>query len=340
MGCIVDRIAYPSKYLPKHTVAKNDERYTWIPITEKVSISAMVCYPNQSNIMDSLPEQVVCSIRAIRQMVFGYNNLTPTNSRSSPGYATTTTTDSNHLIIYSHGNAETMQHNSAYGFMLADLSGMPVLLYDYEGYGASEGKSGEKTARRDIEAIYHYAREKYPDYKLVFMGRSIGSVTTAHIANLYANRKEYHEDRQKQVLAGIILQSGVASALQTLRERRMNVACDCLRNYDKVSNWSFPCLIIHGACDNIVPVHNAIIMSRNIIKHNHPSYLESFESFVKKTHPLHTIDDHCLFKADNFNLLLIAGGDHNNYDMDTYDLTYSIIVQFLIGDGIVETSIM
>lgn len=90
-----------------------------------------------------------------------------------------------------------MMHNSAYGFMLADLSGMPVLLYDYEGYGASEGKSGEKTARRDIEAVYRYVRETYPEYKLIFMGRSIGSVTTVHIANLYANKKAYQEDRKE-----------------------------------------------------------------------------------------------------------------------------------------------
>lgn len=277
----------------------------------------------------------------IRRMIFsssdGGGNPTSTDNCSS---LESTGNNSNRLIVYSHGNAETMLHNSAYGYMLADLSGMPVLLYDYEGYGASEGKSGEKTARRDIEAIYRYARETYPDHKLIFMGRSIGSVTTAHIANLYANRKEYYEDRQNKVLAGVILQSGVASALQTLRERKMNVACDCLRNYDKVNNWSFPCLIIHGACDNIVPVHNAIIMARNIIRHNHPSYLESFKSFVKKTHPLHMMDDHCLFNADSFNLLLIAGGDHNNYDMDAYELIYSIIAQFLIRDGKIETSIV
>lgn len=289
----------------------------------------MVCYPNQSNVLKSLPEQMVYSIMTIRKALF----------ESIPEQSSEDAANISRLIIYSHGNAETMMHNSAYGFMLADLSGMPVLLYDYEGYGASDGKSGEKTARRDIEAVYRYVREAYPEHKLIFMGRSIGSVTTAHIANLYANKKAYQEDRQSKVLAGVILQSGVASALQTLRKRKINIICDCLRNYDKVCNWSFPCLIIHGVCDNIVPVHNATIMARNVIKHNHPSYLKSFESFMKEAHPLDMMDNHCIFRANNFTLLLIAGGDHNSYDIETYGLTYSIIVQFLIGDGTIGTSI-
>lgn len=330
MGCIVDKIAYPSKYLPRQKITKDDKRYIWIPVKHNTSICAMICYPNQSDVLQSLPEQMVYSIMTIRKALFESTSERPSEDAAS----------NDRLIIYSHGNAETMMHNSAYGFMLADLSGMPVLLYDYEGYGASEGKSGEKTARRDIEAVYRYVRETYPEYKLIFMGRSIGSVTTVHIANLYANKKAYQEDRKRDVLAGIILQSGVASALQTLRKRKINVICDCLRNYDKVGNWSFPCLIIHGACDNIVPVHNAIIRARNVIKHNHPSYLKSFESFIKKAHPLDTMDNHCIFRADNFSLLLIAGGDHNSYDIETYELTYSVIAQFLTGDGTIETSIV
>lgn len=327
MGCIVDKIAYPSKYLPRQNVAKNDKRYIWIPVTSKISICAMVCHPSQSNVLESLPREMVCSIMTIRKMLFGTEELTPH------------TTNANRLIIYSHGNAETMVQNLTYGFMLADLACMPVLLYDYEGYGPSEGKSGEKTARRDVEAVYRHVRKAYPNHKVILMGRSIGSVTTVHLANVYANKGTYQEDRKSGVLAGIILQSGVASALQTLRERKLNIACDCLRNYDKVSNWSFPCLIIHGTCDDIVPVHNAIIMARNIIKRNHPSYLKSFESFVKKTRPLYMMDDHCMIRADNFSLLLIAGGDHNGYDMDTYELTYNVILQFLIGDGTIENSI-
>src|SRR3954470_8150368 len=61
-------------------------------------------------------------------------------------------------ILYSHGNAEDIGDLEPLFHELHD-AGFAVLGYDYEGYGTSEGKAGEKATYRDIDAAYAFLTE-------------------------------------------------------------------------------------------------------------------------------------------------------------------------------------
>ena len=60
-----------------------------------------------------------------------------------------------YAVLYSHGNAEDLGENLPTMQHLHDL-GVAVLIYDYEGYGTSEGTAGERTSEASIEAAYAY----------------------------------------------------------------------------------------------------------------------------------------------------------------------------------------
>ena len=86
-------------------------------------------------------------------------------------------------VLYAHGNAETMATRA----WLADrLSrrGFDVLLFDYRGYGLSEGRASEEGLARDARAAWrHIVAERgvAPD-RVVLMGHSLGSAVATRLA--------------------------------------------------------------------------------------------------------------------------------------------------------------
>lgn len=49
---------------------------------------------------------------------------------------------------------------------------MDILLYDYEGYGYSDGKSTECAIKRDLEAVFKYALGLYRSEQIFLYGES------------------------------------------------------------------------------------------------------------------------------------------------------------------------
>src|SRR6478735_2907859 len=79
-------------------------------------------------------------------------------------------------LLVSHGNAEDLGDDR---YWLDDLrhAGFSVFAYDYEGYGTSEGKPGEKAAYEDATAAYEFLAVdlKTPPDRIIIFGRSVGS---------------------------------------------------------------------------------------------------------------------------------------------------------------------
>lgn len=49
---------------------------------------------------------------------------------------------------------------------------MDILIYDYEGYGYSDGKSTEYAIKRDLEAVFKYALGLYRSEHIFLYGES------------------------------------------------------------------------------------------------------------------------------------------------------------------------
>jgi hypothetical protein len=86
-------------------------------------------------------------------------------------------------VLYAHGNAETMATRA----WIADRlrrRGFDVLMFDYRGYGLSEGRASGVGLARDARAAWRHVvgeRSVAPD-RVVLMGHSLGSAVVTRLA--------------------------------------------------------------------------------------------------------------------------------------------------------------
>jgi hypothetical protein len=86
-------------------------------------------------------------------------------------------------VIYCHGNGQNI--NRYWGRVeLLWEAGCNVFIYDYEGYGKSEGSPSGNACYADAEAALAYvrARPDVVDSSIVYYGWSLGSFMACHIA--------------------------------------------------------------------------------------------------------------------------------------------------------------
>ena len=79
------------------------------------------------------------------------------------------------LVVYFGGNAEEVSGNIP---RWADFPATVVLM-NYRGFGQSTGTPSERGLVDDAKAIVRWARERYPDRRLVLFGMSLGSGVAA-----------------------------------------------------------------------------------------------------------------------------------------------------------------
>jgi fermentation-respiration switch protein FrsA (DUF1100 family) len=84
-------------------------------------------------------------------------------------------TDARWTVIFCHGNAGNISHRLETLLLLNDL-GLSVLIFDYRGYGHSEGKPSEAGLYRDVRAAWRHAVEvmEVPPERIIVWGRSLG----------------------------------------------------------------------------------------------------------------------------------------------------------------------
>ena len=142
-------------------------------------------------------------------------------------------------LLVSHGNAEDLGDDR---YWLEDLrkAGFAVFAYDYEGYGASQGKATEKRVYQDVEAAYDYlvANLKVPPERVIIFGKSVGSGPAVHIAAI-------------RPVGALILQSPFLSAFRVLTRIPM-LPFDKFPNYKILPLVHCPVLIIHGTADSVI----------------------------------------------------------------------------------------
>lgn len=152
-------------------------------------------------------------------------------------------------IIYFHGNGGNVRNLGWVGERLA-ARGFNALLFDYRGYGRSEGDlEDEQGLYADADAAYEYVvRERNaPTRAIVLYGQSLG---TAAVADLAARRE----------CAAIILESGLSSgsdmasaALPWLPRSLHFLARNRFDSAHKLSQVHCAVLVTHGEPDPTIP---------------------------------------------------------------------------------------
>lgn len=116
-------------------------------------------------------------------------------------------------MIHFHGNAETVADYLESFAENIEALGFNLLLAEYRGYGMSGGEPGLAAMLEDIPAIVE-ASGAAPS-RIVFFGRSLGSVYATHAAYLYPEA------------AGLVLESGIAVPLEWLLSKVEPRHLDC-----------------------------------------------------------------------------------------------------------------
>lgn len=94
--------------------------------------------------------------------------------------------DSRGVLLFCHGNAGNIGHRLE-SIRLFHQLGLDILIFDYRGFGQSEGKTTEEGTYKDAEAIWRYLvneRQVSPD-RIVIFGRSLGGAVASWLASRY-----------------------------------------------------------------------------------------------------------------------------------------------------------
>ncbi|HEY9716477.1 MAG TPA: alpha/beta hydrolase [Trichormus sp.] len=163
-----------------------------------------------------------------------------------------------YTVLLSHGNGGNVTYRQdTIGVLLN--TGASVLIYDYRGYGNSEGLPTVAGICDDAVAAYDYLtkdRGVAPNHTILY-GESLGCAVTT---NLSTRRK----------CAGIIIQSGFASLNQIATEMFPVLAIypgrlladPPLDNLSILKEQHAPLLIVHGQQDEVVPFSHASAVFR------------------------------------------------------------------------------
>ena len=91
--------------------------------------------------------------------------------------------DAELIVLFSHGNAGNIGHRLDKISMLHDI-GLNVFIYDYRGYGNSQGRPSEKGFYRDAHAAYDYlvGEMGFSDHNIILYGESIGGAVSVELA--------------------------------------------------------------------------------------------------------------------------------------------------------------
>ncbi len=87
------------------------------------------------------------------------------------------------VVLFCHGNAGNISHRLDTLQFYRSL-GLSTLIFDYRGYGRSDGSPGEEGTHRDAEAAWRYLVEQrgVPPERIVILGRSLGGAVAARLA--------------------------------------------------------------------------------------------------------------------------------------------------------------
>jgi fermentation-respiration switch protein FrsA (DUF1100 family) len=149
-------------------------------------------------------------------------------------------------VLFNHGNAGNIGDRLDRAMLLQSRLGWSVLLYDYRGYGRSEGTPDEEGTYRDARAAYRYLVEvrKVEPGRLVIMGESLGSAVALDLA-------------LRRPAQALILEAPFTSVPDMARTTALFPLAGLVRtrydNLAKVAGLRCPLLVVHGERDEIVP---------------------------------------------------------------------------------------
>ena len=150
------------------------------------------------------------------------------------------------VILFCHGNAGNISHRLDNIRLLLGQK-LQVFIFDYRGYGKSNGSPSEKGIYLDGIAAYDYLiqKEHISPKNIILFGRSLGAAVAIEVA-------------LKKNAGALIIESAFTSTKDMAKNMLLFKLLSPLlppnyNNLRKIAHVNVPKLIIHGKADKLVP---------------------------------------------------------------------------------------
>ena len=150
-------------------------------------------------------------------------------------------------LLFCHGNAGNISHRLE-SLRLFHLLALNVFIFDYRGYGKSQGRPSEAGTYRDARAAFDWLHSRDAGLPMVLFGRSLGAAVAVDLA-------------MRVPAAGLIFESGFTSIADLGRELFPWLPVRYLQTiyYDslnKMAGVKMPVLVVHSPDDEIISFHH------------------------------------------------------------------------------------
>ncbi|MBN2022078.1 MAG: alpha/beta hydrolase [Pirellulales bacterium] len=157
-------------------------------------------------------------------------------------------------VLFLHGNAGNITHRADAVRLLQERLGVSVLVFDYRGFGRSEGSPDQEGVLQDARAARAWlaSREGVAEQDIVLLGRSLGGGIAVELAAADGAR-------------GLILQSTFTS----LRDVAASIPAAApwslvmrsrLDSLSRISQYHGPLLQSHGDADRLIPYRQGLAL--------------------------------------------------------------------------------
>jgi alpha-beta hydrolase superfamily lysophospholipase len=166
------------------------------------------------------------------------------------------------VIVHLHGNAENRSTHMYFVAWMTEAD-FDVVVFDYRGYGDSDGFASRASTVEDAGAIIKWVREnpRFKGLPLIAVGQSLGGAVAIPAISWYAR-----QDPPQNPVDGLILDSTFSSYRRVARQKLDSVwltwplqwplsflVSDELSPESHAADVSIPVLSFHSERDRVVP---------------------------------------------------------------------------------------
>lgn len=151
-------------------------------------------------------------------------------------------------LLYCHGNAGNLSYRSSSVVQWHEAFGVAVLIFDYPGYGKSEGSPSEAGCYAAADAAYAWLtqEQRVPADQILIYGKSLGAGVAVDLASRHPH--------QALILAKAFTSlPDMAQSLYPWLPARWLVR-NKFDNLAKIGQCTRPIFVAHGAPDSLIPL--------------------------------------------------------------------------------------
>lgn len=148
-------------------------------------------------------------------------------------------------LLYCHGNAGNLSGRAKAIDNIVQKLGVSVLIFDYPGFGRSEGKPSEAGCYTAGDAAYDWLSERVPPANIILYGKSLGGGVAVELA-----RRRPHR--------ALVLVKTFTSVPNLAQELYPFLPCHWMvrnrfESINKITQCTRPVFVAHGDCDSLIP---------------------------------------------------------------------------------------